>query len=518
MTATDGVASVDGAAVPEGEPSDGAAVPGAEPSDGAAVPGAEPTGAPSDSGLPDGARVRLARRTSVLDGGAVLVGGAPTRVMRLSTAAQHAAGSLATQRELVVSDAITRGLAARLVDAGLAEPVASSLPARSLAEMTVVVPVRDRARQLARLLASIPSEVAETIVVDDESRDPAAVAAVAAQCGATLIALTRNVGSAGARNEGLRRVSTPFVAFIDSDAVLRPAALDILLRHVADPRVAVVAPRITGLVRARPTWIERYENGRSSLDLGEDGASVRPWTPVAWVSSTCMLGRVALLGEGFDPTMRVGEDVDIVWRLDRDGHRVRYEPAAVVEHEHRAGLRAWARRKFFYGTGADLLAARHPRDVAPVVLAPWAAILLTALGAQRWWSVPVAAATAVVTAARIARRLPPVRRPAVLATRLTLQGALAAIAQGVALVVRHWWPAAAAIALVSRRARRVVLIAAAVDAAWEYLRLRPRLDPLRFAVARRIDDLAYGSGVWWGAIRSRSLRALLPAIVRRPRG
>jgi len=35
--------------------------------------------------------------------------------------------------------------------------------------------------------------------------------------------------------------------------------------------------------------------------------------------------------------------------------------------------------------------------------------------------------------------------------------------------------------------------------------------PVRFIVARRLDDLAYGAGLWWGALRSRSPRALLPA-------
>jgi hypothetical protein len=35
--------------------------------------------------------------------------------------------------------------------------------------------------------------------------------------------------------------------------------------------------------------------------------------------------------------------------------------------------------------------------------------------------------------------------------------------------------------------------------------------PVRFAVARRLEDLAYGTGLWWGAARARDPRALLPA-------
>jgi hypothetical protein len=33
---------------------------------------------------------------------------------------------------------------------------------------------------------------------------------------------------------------------------------------------------------------------------------------------------------------------------------------------------------------------------------------------------------------------------------------------------------------------------------------------------RILDNLSYGAGVWWGALRLRSLRCLVPAITRSP--
>ena len=38
---------------------------------------------------------------------------------------------------------------------------------------------------------------------------------------------------------------------------------------------------------------------------------------------------------GFDEAMRLGEDVDLVWRVAAAGHRCRYEPTSVVHHEPR---------------------------------------------------------------------------------------------------------------------------------------------------------------------------------------
>lgn len=460
--------------------------------------------------LPDGFVVRLNRHTRVVDDGAVLVGGSPTRISRLKPLARRAIRG----RTITVTDAASRALADHLLATGMADPVVDELPAVDLALATAVIPVRDRPRQLDRLLAGLGGAL-HVLVVDDDSLDRAAVAAVVRRHGAELVPLDENVGPAGARNAGLARVSTPYVVFIDSDVVVEASAIQTMLRHFADPELAMVAPRVLGLESDRPNWITRYEDARSSLDLGSDSSSVRPRSPVTWVSSTCLVARVDALGSGFDASMRVGEDVDLVWRLVDEGRRVRFEPAASVHHEHRSTLRAWLGRKAFYGTGAHPLAERHPDDIAPVVLPPWGAALLVVLMAQRRWSLPAALAVAAVTVVRIGRRATGVRHPYRLAVRLTGYGAIGAVTQGFALLLRHWWPLTALGCLVSRRVRNAVVVATVADTVIEYARTRPRLDPLRFAVARRLDDASYGAGVWWSAIRARSPKALLPDLRRR---
>jgi mycofactocin system glycosyltransferase len=466
------------------------------------------------SRLPDGFVVRLDRRVRVAAHGRELVGGSPTRVMYLTEVAQ----AMFVDRLLTVHDAQTATLADRLLEAGMAEPVLDARFDLDESDVTFVIPVRDRPEALDRLLASIDAATvctASVIVVDDASVDPAATAAVAGRHGAKVVLLEANLGPAGARNAGLATVTTGFVAFADSDVVLRQETLRLLLRHFADPAVVLVAPRVLGLGTLSTHWISRYEDARSSLDLGPQPALVRPRTPVSWVSSTFLLARTSVLGDGFDQTLRVGEDVDLVWRLDAAGHRVRYEPAATVLHEHRAELGEWMSRKTFYGTGAHPLSQRHPHNIAPAVLAPWSAGVLVALLAQRRWSIPVAVGLTAIAAVRIARKLGArSEHPYRLGARLAGAGAASAAAQGVSLIVRHWWPLTIAAALFSRRARRAALVAALVDAALEYRRTGAGQNPLRFAIARRLDDLAYGAGVWLGALRGRSIAALLPDIRR----
>jgi mycofactocin system glycosyltransferase len=469
---------------------------------------------PPASRLPDGFAVRLNRSVRRHDNGRALVGGSPTRVLYLTDEAL----GLLDGETITVRDARSRALADRLVDAGMADPILSELPPGDPALVTFVVPVFGRSLMLDRLLDSLGPD-ASVIVVDDVSPDRGAVSAVAAAHGAQYLQLDRNVGPAGARNAGLRLVTTPFVAFVDSDVVVAPDALPTLLRHFSDPLVALAAPRVKGLFRGRDTnWIGRYENARSSLDLGERSGLVRQRSPVSWVPSTFIVARVSALGDGFSPDMREGEDVDLVWRLADAGWRVRYEPSASVYHDHRARFGEWLARKAFYGSSAHPLSQRHGRDIAPAVLAPWSVGVMLALLAQRRWSVPVALLVSAVAGVRIAARLGRSEHPYRVAAGLTAQGVSASLSQASALLVRHWWPLTVVGSLFSRRLRRAAAAAAVIDSAVEYVRTRPQLDPVRFVFARRLDDMAYGAGVWWGAIKGRSAAALLPDLAGQSKG
>ena len=466
------------------------------------------------SNLPLGSRVRLRDDLIRADHGRLLVGGSPARVVRLSARAH----GLLASRELEVDGPETARLARQLLDGNLAAPVLDAVDDidAAVVDLTVVVPVRDRAEQLDRCLAALaPLQV---IVVDDASHDPNAVAGVADRHGARLVALTTNVGPAGARNAGLALVATPLVAFVDSDVTATAAALLDLARHCTDPQLALVGPRIVGLSRSaatrRPRWFERYDAAASSLDLGHLGSQVSPGAEVGWLPSACLVGRTTHLAggpdkdiSGFEDTWRVAEDVDLVWRLVEAGHVVRYDPSIVAHHDIRPSVRSWLGRKFVYGTGGADLAARHGDKVAPAALSVPMAIGAAAVLQRRWWSAPVAAAVVAATARSLAPRLPVEEGSSGVATRLAARGLGWAVRQETGLLLRHWWPAAALAAPFSRAVRRALVSAVVVDLV-TFLRERPGIDPLTVLLARRLDDLAYGSGLWWGAVRSRDPRCL----------
>ncbi|GAA4703801.1 mycofactocin biosynthesis glycosyltransferase MftF [Nocardioides conyzicola] len=461
--------------------------------------------------LPLGFRVRVGADVRVHDGGRTLVGGSPLRVLRL----KEPAPALARGDVLEVADRTTGTVAERLLAANLAAPVLP--PATGDADLTVVVPIRDRSDRLDRLLAGLDG--LPVIVVDDASRDPAAVAEVATRHGAQLVVLADNVGPAGARNAGTAEVRTAYVAFVDSDVVVDAATLRGLAGHFADPQVAAVGPRVQGVSRsAEPRRFERWDVDGLSLDLGEVPALVRPWSKVGWLPSACLVVRVADLEAGaFDEGRRVGEDVDLVWRLIQSGRHVRYDPAYVAGHDSRGTWATWLGRKAFYGTGGAWLAQRHGDWMAPAVLSPVPAVGALALLAQRRWSVPVALGCVALVRLRLGRTLPDTPDRGHLATALTAEVGVSTLRQGSHLLLRHWWPGTAVVALGSRRARRAV----AAAMVWDLLDHRevPAGRAPEAFVARRLDDLAYGAGLWWGAVRAHSARVLVPRITgrRRPR-
>lgn len=470
------------------------------------------TGAtPTDARLPLGFIVRLLPHVATRDAGRTLIGGDLGSVLYLRPLATQLLSEAGT---VEVRDGVSAALCRVLLDRGFAAPWWADPPGpdEDVSDVTVVVPVRDRPDGLARLLAALPDEI-PAVVVDDGSRDPTACSEMTHRHGALLRRHTVARGPAAARNTGLATVGTPYVVFVDSDVVPTAGWLAGLRRHFDDPATGLVGPRVLG-PRPRPAdgWISRYEAARSSLDLGASPAGVRPHARVAYLSSACLFARVAALGAGFDPTLRVAEDVDLVWRLVEARWQVRYDPACAVRHAHRDALVGWLGRKAYYGTGASLLAQRHGSAVAPMVLTPWMAALGVAALAQRRWSVPAAAVVAALTTLRMRRRLTRSSRPLTTAATLFAFGVAGTLHQLAAALLRHHWPVALVTAVWSRRVRRMLLIVAVAGAALDHRADRPDLDPLRYLIARRLDDLAYGAGLWAGAVRTRSVAALLPSL------
>jgi mycofactocin system glycosyltransferase len=421
--------------------------------------------------------------------GRVVIAGSPLRLFRVSAGGAHVLAASLTGEQ--PDTAIVAKLLDRFVEAGALHPEPTDGPFTP-DDVTVVMPVLDD--------APTPPSGLHTVVVDDGSTSPVTAP------GAQVLRLPTNRGPGAARNAGLSLVTTPLVAFVDADVDLGPDWLAALLPHFRDPRVALVAPRVASAPGGGR--LARYEQRHSPLDLGDEPARIAAGTRVSYVPAAaivCRADAVRAVG-GFDESMRVGEDVDLVWRLVDAGHRCRYEPATTVHHRPRPTVGSLLRQRTGYGRSAAPLAAKHPGRLAPVRMSGWSLAVWTLVALRRPTLAAVLAAATTVALQRRLRDVPPRE-----STRLTLRGHSAAGTQLASATRRVWWPLALAIALTSHRARPVVVaafVAPVVVASLKERSTRPFVDaPLQW-----LDELAYGVGVWQGVLATREPGPLLPGI------
>jgi mycofactocin system glycosyltransferase len=458
-------------------------------------------------------RLAIDRSARLLAGGTVVVGGRPARMLRLTPAGARLVSAWRDDAAVDPTPGSQR-LAQRLIAAGLAHPLPDGPGPWTTDDVAIVIPARDRAELLARCLSCVGS-ARELVVVDDGSRDPAAIASVAGATAATVVRHQRAAGPAQARNAGAAATSAPLIAFVDSDVRPDRDWLAGLIGHFADPRVAAVAPRVS--VPAGDGAVSAYEAARSPLDLGEERGLAGPGRRLGFVPAAALvLRRTAFeaIG-GFDVGLAVGEDVDLVWRLSAAGWTVRYEPSVVVEHPARGRPCAWLGQRVAYGSSAGPLAQRHPDAMRHLVIPRWtvATWLLAGAGRPRAALLAAAAGTGFVAA-----RMPPVP-----GARLQLLGfaARAQLRIGRQLLDAAWRaypPLVLAAAVAAPRARRPLAAGLAISVAADWVTRRPQLDPVRFGALRAADDLAYAAGVWLGCVRARTASPLIPKLVSGPRG
>ena len=288
-----------------------------------------------------------------------------------------------------------------------------------------------------------------------------------------------------------------------------------LLAHFNDPLVAAVAPRVVPIPPASPSSLSRYEAVRSSLDCGAAAGLVRPLSRIPYVPSAALLVRREAAGtELFDPLLRGGEDVDLVWRLIDAGWDVRYEPESVVRHDGPIRIRPWLTRRAFYGTTAAPLSVRHTTALSPLQTSAWSAGVWALLLARK----PLLATGVLATSiAVLAHRLSglvdePVKEATQIAGGGTFRSALPALGG----LARAWSPALV-LCLFWRHTRRAAAVALLAPGFDDWRSSRGELDPIRFTALHAADDVAYGAGVWLGCLRERTLAPLVPRIAFRAR-
>ncbi len=246
-------------------------------------------------------------------------------------------------------------------------------PAAPAVDVRVIVPARDEAPVIAACVTSLVGQATEVVVVDDASSD--GTGEVAAAAGARVRRLEGDpppgwMGKPRACHAGAQGATTEWLAFVDADVVLHPAALATMAAATRASSTSIV-----GGLDCRSFW-ERLLLPELGLSLAQAGF------PDDFASGQCLLVRrhayEAVGGHGH-PEVR-GSVID-----DRDLAR------ALTDHDARLAPKLMRARMYrdFAAIRSGLVkneAALHPRSL------PRIAGLLSPIASRRPWAAMVVSA------------------------------------------------------------------------------------------------------------------------------
>jgi GT2 family glycosyltransferase/glycosyltransferase involved in cell wall biosynthesis len=212
-----------------------------------------------------------------------------------------------------------------------------------------------------------PAEKLQVIVVDNASGDGSADRIRAAAPNAEVVEAPDNLGFAGGCNLGVRGARGSVVAFLNNDARPHPRWLREAVRVLrAEPAVGAVASKVLD-------WdgheIDFVDGGLTWFGMGykrhagqpDDGSHDTP-RDVLFGTGSALVARTGVFRElgGFDERFFMFyEDVDLGWRMNLRGWRVRYVPTSLTYHKHHASMSAVDTSRELYLLERNALAALY---------------------------------------------------------------------------------------------------------------------------------------------------------------
>jgi cellulose synthase/poly-beta-1,6-N-acetylglucosamine synthase-like glycosyltransferase len=214
--------------------------------------------------------------------------------------------------------------------------------------ISIIVPSHNAAQSITACVTALcQQETAvpyEIIVVADGCTD--ATAQLAEAAGARVLQQAQQ-GPAAARNVGLHAAQGDIICFTDADCVPRPDWLAAMIAPLqADPEVV-------GVKGIYATCQKELTARFVQLEYEDKYDRLLRFDHISFMDSYSAACRRQVLLEigGFDEHFKTAsvEDRELSYRLAAQGHKMVFQPRAVVVHSHTPSLAGYIRKKFFNG-------------------------------------------------------------------------------------------------------------------------------------------------------------------------
>lgn len=173
----------------------------------------------------------------------------------------------------------------------------------------------------------------ELLVIDDGSTDN--TFQIASKYPVRIIRHPQNQGLSAARNTAIANANYPLLAAFDTDAVADPNWLSSLIEHFQDPKVAGAGGRLLEHFHVAPP--DLWRSLQLGQDLGETPIEISWPMPkrLGGFGTVFRTGVLRAIG-GYDLRFRTNyEDVDACVRILQAGHKLIFDPRAVMRHMRR---------------------------------------------------------------------------------------------------------------------------------------------------------------------------------------
>ncbi|HEX8385560.1 MAG TPA: glycosyltransferase family 2 protein [Rubricoccaceae bacterium] len=231
-------------------------------------------------------------------------------------------------------------------------------------------------RFLPSVLATDYPDV-EVVVADNASDDGTAQWLAEAHPGVVVVRHAANLLFAGGNNAAVPHSTGGLLCFLNNDVEVPPDWLGPLVRVFDDPGVVAVQPKLLQhgdrtrfeYAGASGGFLDRdgvpFTRGRLFDTMEPDRGQYDDARDVFWATGAALVVRrdAFVSAGGFDETFGMHmEEIDLCWRLQRAGGRVRVEPASRVFHLGGASLPKGSPRKTYlnYRNGLAMLAKNLP--------------------------------------------------------------------------------------------------------------------------------------------------------------
>ncbi len=228
--------------------------------------------------------------------------------------------------------------------------------------VSIIIPAYNEGSTIGNTLKNLlnlnyPKNKTELIVVDDGSTDETYRNAVKFKNKNVKIFRKVNGGKASALNFGIKESKNDFVVVIDADSELDKDALRNAVQYFTDPKIAAVTSHI--LVKNKKTLLEKWQD----LEFMAIALARKVKEKLNLIDATpgpmSVYRKDILYKIGLFDEKNLLEDVEIAWRILKNGYKIKMAYDSVVHTNYPSTLSSWWKQRTRWGIGGLQTLVKH---------------------------------------------------------------------------------------------------------------------------------------------------------------